>query len=372
MKQIVIALVLCVAGAVSAVAEIVTTFWDGPMLYLVVSEEEKTAALIAPTVESMDAEYLQGMTKITVPSTATDATTGITYRVTQIGGGVFTSVRASVEEVVIPEGVTDVYGFDDMPKLKSVELPNTVERLGGFYMLSSLKNLDFPENLREIRFMSFTGTQLERIVLPKGVECIQIQSFEGCTKATVLEFPGIKHIDQRCLTGLWSLKKLVFPACFTGTDWEAISGNMEEIWFESDGTNAECFLYYNSLICHPHAVYCARPMPPEIISYDLFISDGGENLDKVSKGVIFGGFGHMKNVKLYVPVGYGDVYRQHRFWGAMQVQEFDFEAGVVVPEADVAPGADACLYDLQGRVVAGSATPSPGIYVSSDRKHLVR
>lgn len=372
MKQIVIALVMCVVGAVSAVAEIVTTFWDGPMLFQVLSEEEGTAALIAPTVESMDAEYLQGMTKITVPSTATDATTGLTYQITMVRGDVFTEKRDMVEEVIVPDGVKEVYGFYNLTNLKSLILPNSVERIGGFTTLTNLKEFVFPENLKEIVRMSFTLNALESIILPKGLTSIGYYTFTGSHETTTLKIPGVVGLDDYALSGLSKLKKLVLPPCLKWVNWQVFYGNMEEIWFESDGTNAECFLHFNSFICRPKVVYCARPVPPTIEYYDLFITDGGEDPDKISYKVIFGGFGHMKNVKLYVPVGYGDVYRQHRFWGAMQVQEFDFEAGVVVPEADAAPGADTCLYDLQGRVVAESATPSPGIYVSSGRKHLVR
>lgn len=372
MKQMLVALIMCVVGSVSALGEIVTTFWEGPMLFQVLSEEDGTAALIAPTVESMNAEYLQGMTKITVPSTVTDSSTGLCYQVVTIRGDVFSPLRVSVEEVVIPDGVKEVYGFNKMPNLKSVILPNSVEKMGIFCGLTALKRLDFPENLKEITMMSFAPNSLERIVLPAGVKRLEYYTFTGGLETTEIEIPGVEVIGEHALGGMPELKKIVFPACLRWIDWEAVRyNNLEEIRFESDGTDAECSLYYNCLTSRPKAVYCARPVPPVINHYDLFVSDGGENREKICYSLIFGGFAHMQNIKLYVPVGYGEVYRQHRFWGAMQVQEYDFDAGVTVSVADVKNDVTS-FYDLLGRNVAQVDSAPPGIYVRAGRKHLVR
>lgn len=371
MKQMLVALIMCVVGWVSAVGEIVTTFWDGPMLFQVLSEEDGTAALIAPIEESMDAEYLQGMTKVTVPSTATDSTTGLTYRVEIVGVVAFSSMRASVEEVVISEGIKEVYGFIGMPNLRSVVLPNSVETLWGFRHVPNLKELKFPDGLQSIGPMSFWDTGITQYKFPESMRSIDSESMWGCDEVTEFSMPGIEVIGDKSVGPLSKLKKLVLPACLRRVYWEAVLGNMEEIWFETDGTDARCVLNYDSFRCRPKAVYCARPLPPEISYYDLFISTGGENRDKVCYSVIFGGFAHMQNVKLYVPVGYGEVYRQHRFWGAMQVQEYDFDAGVAISVADVKDDVTP-LYDLLGRNVAQVDSAPPGIYVRAGRKHLVR
>ncbi len=371
MKQMLVAFIMCVVGSLSALGEIVTTFWDGPMLFQVLSEEEGTAALIAPTEESMDAEYLQGMTKITVPSTATDSTTGLTYRVEIVGVVAFSSMRASVEEVVISEGIKEVYGFIGMPNLRSVVLPNSVETLWGFRHVPNLKELKFPDGLQSIGPMSFWDTGITQYKFPESMHSIDSESIWGCDEVTEFSMPGIEVIGDKSVGTLSKLKKLVLPACLRRVYWEAVLGNMEEIWFETDGTDARCVLNYDSFRCRPKVVYCARPLPPEIGYYDLFVSTGGENRDKVCYSVIFGGFAHMQNVKLYVPVGYGEVYRQHRFWGAMQVQEYDFDAGVAVSVADVKNDVTP-LYDLLGRNVAQVDSAPPGIYVRAGRKHLVR
>lgn len=75
---------------------------------------------------------------------------------------------ASLETVIIDEGVEEVAGFQDCPKLVNLTIPSSVKTLGG------------------LGFRNCTSLQI--VNLPEGVE--YVSTFNGCTSLKQINFPS--------------------------------------------------------------------------------------------------------------------------------------------------------------------------------------
>lgn len=91
-----------------------------------------------------------------------------------------------IENLVIPYGVTEIkdYAFWYMHRqLKSVEIPDTVERIGRYAFLScrNLKSVDIPDSVKYIGECAFDSTGLKGdIIIPESVDCIGGGAFVAC------------------------------------------------------------------------------------------------------------------------------------------------------------------------------------------------
>lgn len=77
----------------------------------------------------------------------------------------------SIEEIIIPEGVTDIGEV-------------------AFYGCNKLRKAVFPQSLRYIREEAFGETALEEVRVPEGIELIAEKAFYSCEKLRRIEVPG--------------------------------------------------------------------------------------------------------------------------------------------------------------------------------------
>ncbi len=130
---------------------------------------------------------------------------------TSIGATVFSECR-SLESIDIPENITDLpeYMFSECVKLKSVTLPKNLINIsnGIFRGCESLKVIDIPDNITSIGEAAFNHSglisveipgkvteigdyafsyskDLKKIIIPKSVNSIGKDVFEGCTELTI-------------------------------------------------------------------------------------------------------------------------------------------------------------------------------------------
>lgn len=101
---------------------------------------------------------------------------------------------ASIESVVIPEGVTTI-GY------------------ASFKGCESLRAVSLPSTLREIGPASFADCMSLRVInLPPSLEVISVGAFEGCVSLREIELPrGIKSIGNFAFTGCKNLSALTLP-----------------------------------------------------------------------------------------------------------------------------------------------------------------
>ena len=73
--------------------------------------------------------------------------------------------------------------------LKTLELPDSIEYLSGFYACSSLTSVKLPRNLGRLGPWAFAETPITSISLPESLRCIFPHAFSGCKGLTEITLP---------------------------------------------------------------------------------------------------------------------------------------------------------------------------------------
>lgn len=334
---------------------------DG-LTYNIESEEDATAKCIS---------YLWGseLKRVVVPERVTDPATGKSYAVTSVRlrGA---PENENVEEIVIEAPLKKIDEIRDFFSLRSITLPDGLEEITTFCNMPALKDVSLPESIETIGGGSgdaFVRLGLETLTLPASVNGLDHCAFYNLPDLTEIEMPGVMQLSQHTLTEMPKLKKLELAPCFIIAKWNSVDAPLDEIRFRSDGVESEWLLSLESFTHCPKEIYCERTNPP------TFIDDNG---DPNGEGRMFGGTEKMKSVKLYVPLEAVEAYRATPYWGNMQIIAYDFELGRPVEvgidgiHTDAVP-ADDRLFDLSGREVT-TAHPAPGIYIRAGHKVAVR
>lgn len=318
---------------------------------------ETTTRLVAPP-EDKKADYLKGVTKVTIPQTVVDPATGKEYSVVEAAGA-FADLP-DLEEVTLTD-ILYVRDFFNLPKLHTVNLYPAVRTIGGFWHLPNLKSIQIPELTQLIASQSFRHVGLESLYLPVTINAIDNYSMilDNVRSAW---FPGLTAVGRNSLH--FSLDKFVFPPWFQYTDYNSVVGRIDEIWFLDDGIERETYFDLHSLICETKRIYCERTVPPVILASEYFDSDDPD-------GVIFLGPEKVKDITLYVPRDCVEAYRQAPIWNRMKIVAHNFDSDIESIEKDDLRESRGTLYDLSGRVVT-TLSPRPGIYVRDGKKILIR
>lgn len=76
-----------------------------------------------------------------------------------------------LEELILNEGVENVYEFDGSTNLRNVQLPSTIKSIGykAFLGCTSLTSINLPEGLEALGWHAFSETGLTNIVVPSTV-----------------------------------------------------------------------------------------------------------------------------------------------------------------------------------------------------------
>ena len=183
-----------------------------------------------------------GISSITIPKT-----------VTEIGYEAFRNTR--ITELYIPDSVTKLgdnsFSFsdnysNDLPSLTKVSLPSELQSTSSpFYGQKNLKEVELRGNWKTIPSGLFSGTGIEKLVIPEGVTEIGAGAFSGSslkevvlprtltkigdsafsgTQLTRLTLPeGITEIGSSAFSGS-SLKEVVLPSTLTKIGNSAFSG----------------------------------------------------------------------------------------------------------------------------------------------------
>ena len=217
-----------------------------------------TAVVIADKEED-ESNYASLPSKVYVPATVNCANK--TFKVTGIGDNAFYSCSA-IQEIVLPESLVSVgdAAFYSCANLQHVSLPSSIRRIGkgAFWNCSELSEITIPQGVTAIPENTFNGcVKLEKVNLPTSVNTIGNAAFRGC-----------------------AISKLILP--------ESVS---------SLGSGA--FSACNNL----HWVYNRRVTPQNI---------SGKN--------VFGGI-TVSGIKLYVPFGCGEDYKDADVWGDFDIEE---------------------------------------------------
>ena len=267
----------------------------------------------------------------------------------KLGNNCFDENRwLSVNPLIIPEGVTEIptQCFQFCYKLKKVVLPSTIKTIGIFaFFDSSVDDMNFPEGLDSIGYLSMHGTRLTEVVLPKTIRTIGYKTFASNFKLKKVVLPeGLTEIPDNLCSSCIELEKIVIPESVIKINTEAFSACLKLKtnlppklkWIGSDAFSSsgldsivfpatmeyigkEAFQDLTKL----KKIYSMSPIPP-VCYYDPMVNFGDES---------FGG-STPSDIPVYVPIGSGEKYREAFGWNYFTniIETDKFPTGIVSPK----------------------------------------
>lgn len=127
----------------------------------------------------------------------------------------------SLTSVVMSNSITEILEgtFYECTSLASMEIPNSVIKIGyrAFYKCTSLVSVTLPNSIREIGTNSFTDcTSLVSIEIPNSVTKIGSCSFSDCTSLVSVDMPNsVTEIGEQSFKGCTSLVSIEIPNSLT-------------------------------------------------------------------------------------------------------------------------------------------------------------
>lgn len=199
--------------------ETIYTGPDGSKFEYYFNEDENTVSLYYMTTPSGN---------VTVPSSIN----GIT--VTFIGGNDGnTSKLVSLE---LPDTITDINGFFGYDHLKEVELSENITSIKymAFYECTALESIEIPGSVKKIESKAFDGcTSLRSVKFNEGLESIDDIAFADCQIESIAFPSTLKSIGKNCFLKNTSLKEVTIPASVEYIGTAAFrSTSLESVTFE--------------------------------------------------------------------------------------------------------------------------------------------
>ena len=267
----------------------------------------------------------------------------------KLGNNCFDENRwLSVNPLIIPEGVTEIptQCFQFCYKLKKVVLPSTIKTIGIFaFFDSSVDDMNFPEGLDSIGYLSMHGTRLTEVVLPKTIRTIGYKTFASNFKLKKVVLPeGLTEIPDNLCSSCIELEKIVIPESVIKINTEAFSACLKLKtnlppklkWIGSDAFSSsgldsivfpatmeyigkEAFQDLTKL----KKIYSMSPIPP-VCYYNTMVNFGDGP---------FGG-STPSDIPVYVPIGSGEKYREAFGWNYFTniIETDKFPTGIVSPK----------------------------------------
>ena len=132
----------------------------------------------------------------------------------------------SLEEVILPEGVTEITYFANCKNLKKINIPNSVKSWaspGTFEGLSSLETVGKVGEMTWIRAYTFVNcNNLKNIELPDTITSISEASFSGCGNLSLSKLPAsLKTIGWGAFSGCALGEELIIPEGVTSIGYNA-------------------------------------------------------------------------------------------------------------------------------------------------------
>ena len=145
----------------------------------------------------------------------------------KIKKGILIKYLGNSEDVVIPEGVTEIgnKAFSSCFSLESIEIPNGVTTIGNeaFTFCNSLRFIHIPNSVTSIGDGAFSWCEsLQSVKIPDSVTSIGENAFWECKSLQSIEIPnGVTEIECHTFYGCKSLKSVKIPKSVKEIDSEA-------------------------------------------------------------------------------------------------------------------------------------------------------
>ena len=138
-------------------------------------------------------------------------------------------------EVTIPQeyrgmrvAIIAPYGFAGCAELERIVIPSGVEtiEMGAFFGCKNLVRADLPDGLTQIGAGAFAGCEsLESAAIPRGVAQIAANTWDGCTRLSSVTFSaGLQEIGYRAFADCTALEGVDFPDGLAQIGQDAFAG----------------------------------------------------------------------------------------------------------------------------------------------------
>lgn len=110
-----------------------------------------------------------------------------------------------MKSIILPNDVERIGGFGECRELESITLPNSVTSIGdkAFQKCRKLESINIPNGVTYIGEDAFSGCNLKSIIIPSSVKKIGSSAFYGCKnlKSIIIENPNVEIGDR----AFWSI-----------------------------------------------------------------------------------------------------------------------------------------------------------------------
>lgn len=137
----------------------------------------------------------------------------------------------NLKKVVLPDGITSTPGLRGCVALKSIDLPDSIERIGYYdFSGSGIERLELPKNLKVIENYAFSNCEnLLEMVIPDSVKTIGGGAFSGCTSLKSIKLPeGLKELPPSLFRNTGKIEELVLPSGITEIPYSLFNGSLIE------------------------------------------------------------------------------------------------------------------------------------------------
>lgn len=150
-----------------------------------------------------------------------------------IYGDYKSAVSCGLTKIVIPDGTTEVSGFQDCEGLVEIVMPSTVKSVAkdAFNGCTSLTTITLSPYIEAIGQGAFSGcTELVEFIMPDTVTAIGSNAFFGCTSLTRITLSSnIKTIGKNAFAYCISLNKIILPTTLESISvagWDYFAGEI--------------------------------------------------------------------------------------------------------------------------------------------------
>lgn len=318
------------------------------LCYSIISDEDKTVELSAPTSRDISGELL-------IPQSVTNGVT--TYSITMIGKRALYSCK-NLTSIALPNSITyiDEYAFSGCEGITSMTIPNSVKYLGegAFNRCLGLKSVDIPNSVLFLGELCFEGCGLTSVVIPNSLTSTGDGAFEFCENLTSVTLPNSITLIDGSFSHCTSLTSIEIPNSVTCIGDFAFHGckNLQDINIPNSVTSIE----YMAFAACESLTSITIPNSVDKIGKDVFESCSNLKYITLSSKISSIGYGTFKwcdKIKeiycqatvpptfnsedkgfesrvyagacLYVPTGCSESYRKSDIWKLfLNIKEMDF------------------------------------------------
>ena len=230
--------------------------------------------------------------------------------ITSIGNGAFGGCT-SLTEINLPEGLTTIgeSTFYNCTSLATVNIPSGVTSIGSsaFRGCSALTSASIPSSVNTIGEYAFAEcSTIESVSIPSSVSSIGSNAFYNCSSLNSVTLPsGLTSIGAYTFYGCSSLGSIEIPAEVTSIGSYALSGcsSLEILRIPSSVTSIGEYAFSNCSSLR--TVVCTRSAVPTG-STRMFNN-------------------HSSSLRIYVPTGCSNNYKNASYWSTYSSYIYDIE-----------------------------------------------